>query len=135
MENATKALMIAAAVLVAILIISLGIGIFNMASESMGNVDMDEYEVQAFNEKFKQYVGDEQRGSKVNALLTAVFNHNLTETDEAKKVSVTVGTSTYVSTSQSTAPTKVDTGKTYKVVANYNSKTALISSITVTEVN
>lgn len=133
MENATKALMIAAAVLVAILIISLGIGIFNMASESMGNVDMDEYEVQAFNEKFRQYVGDEQRGSKVNALLTAVFNHNLTETDDAKKVSV--GGVVTVTTSQSTAPTKVDTGKTYKVVANYNSKTALISSITVTEVN
>ena len=44
MENATKALMIAAAVIVAILIISLGIGIFNMASEQVDNAgDLSEY--------------------------------------------------------------------------------------------
>ena len=57
MENATKALLIAAAVLVAILIISLGIGIFNMSSEQIDNAgDLTEYQVQTFNDKFRKYV-------------------------------------------------------------------------------
>ena len=47
--------MIAAAVLVAILIISLGIGVFNSASEQMGDMDLTEYQKQQFNEKFTKY--------------------------------------------------------------------------------
>ena len=53
MENATKALLIAAAVLVAILIISLGLVVYNMASETVDNAgNLDEYQIQQFNEKF-----------------------------------------------------------------------------------
>ena len=45
MENATKALLIAAAVLIAILIISLGIVVYNKASEAVtGAGDLSEYE-------------------------------------------------------------------------------------------
>ena len=70
MENATKALLIAAAVLVAILIISLGIGIFNMASEQVYNAgDLSEYQIQQFNEKFTKYEGENKSGSEVNAML------------------------------------------------------------------
>ena len=133
MENATKALMIAAAVLVAILIISLGIGVFNMASESMSGVDMDQYEIQAFNQKFTQYLGEKERGSKVNGLLTEVFNHNLKETDDGKKVILKVDNSERVSKSVTTAPKKVDTGKTYSVSANY-AKSGLINEIIVTTI-
>ena len=51
MENATKALLIAAAVLIAILIISLGIVIYNQASETVKSVNMSSQEVQAFNDQ------------------------------------------------------------------------------------
>ena len=41
MENASKALIIAGAILLAILIISLGILIFNQAQDTVGSVNMD----------------------------------------------------------------------------------------------
>ena len=53
MENATKALLIAAAVLVAILVISLGIIIYQRASETVtGAGDLSEYQIQQVNEKY-----------------------------------------------------------------------------------
>lgn len=79
MENATKALLIAAAVLIAILIISLGLVVYNKASETMDSVDMSGQEIQAFNEKFTKYAGDSVRGTEVNALLKTAVNNNLTE--------------------------------------------------------
>ena len=55
MENATKALLIAAAVLVAILIISLGLVVYNMAAETVNNsANLSEYEIQSFNEKLNE---------------------------------------------------------------------------------
>ena len=88
MENATKALLIAAGVLVAILIISLGIGIFNMSSEQVGNADLTEYEIKAFNDKFLKYEGTSKSASEVNAMLKTVFDHNLDEDDPTRRVRV-----------------------------------------------
>ena len=68
MENATKALMIAGAVLIAILIISLGIGIFNSSAEQVENADLTEYQIQTFNDKFRKYEGTSKTGAEVNAL-------------------------------------------------------------------
>lgn len=138
MENATKALLIAAAVLVAILIISLGIGIFNMASEQVNNAgDLSEYEIQKFNEKFTKYEGDSRSGSDVNALLDTVFNHNNAQPDNNTCVKVeftgTVDSNTDIASSNSltTLPSKVSTGKRYEVKATYNTTTKLINKITV----
>ena len=135
MENATKALLIAAAVLVAILIISLGLVVYNMAAETMGNVNLNEQEVQAHNDQFTRYLGEAQRGSQVNALLQAAFNNNLDETDAGKKVTVILksgGTDTnLVLPTQTSSPTKVDTGATYKVTATYDAESKLITIITV----
>ena len=134
MENATKALLIAAAVLVAILIISLGIGIFNMASEQVNNAgDLSEYEIQKFNEKFTKYEGESRSGSDVNALLDTVFNHNNAQEDATTCVSVTGAATVDASNTLSTSPTKVSTGKRYSVSATYSTTTKLITSITVTE--
>ena len=77
MENATKALLIAAAVLVAILIISLGLVVYNMASETIGAVNFSGQEITAFNDKFTQYQGANVRGSEVNAMLKTVLNSNM----------------------------------------------------------
>ena len=78
MENAVKALLIAAAVLIAILIISLGLVVYNRASETAdGAGDLSEYQIQQFNEKFTKYQGTNVSGSDVNALITTVHNHNL----------------------------------------------------------
>lgn len=139
MENATKALLIAAAVLVAILIISLGIGVFNMASEQVNNAgDLSEYEIKKFNEKFTQYEGTSKSGSDVNALIDTAFNHNLAQEDTANCVVVSStgtdkGTDNYVSATnkQTSSPKKVSTGSRYTVTCIYNENSKLITGVKV----
>ncbi len=75
MENASKALIIAGAILLAILIISLGILIYNQASGVVTNNSMDEVSIQTFNNKFLQYAG-EQKGSAVRSLISQVEASN-----------------------------------------------------------
>ena len=91
MENATKALLIAAAVLIAILLISLGVGVFNSASEQMESADLSEYQIQQFNDKFKKYENTSVSGSDVNALLDTVFNHNMAQEEAATRVAIEWG--------------------------------------------
>lgn len=134
MENATKALLIAAAVLVAILIISLGIGVFNMASEQVNNAgDLSEYEIQKFNEKFKQYEGTSVSGADVNAMIDTVFNHNLAQEDDTTCVEIDGDADLAASPAVSTSPAKVSTGRKYTVTCTYDSNSKLITKITVEE--
>lgn len=135
MENATKALLIAAAVLVAILIISLGLVVYNMASETVDNAgNLDEYQIQQFNEKFKKYEGTSVSGSDVNALINTVFNHNLAQEDETTRVSVTVDENEVIDANDTptTSPSKVSTGGRYTVECTYDANTKLITTITIT---
>lgn len=85
MENASKALIIAGAILLAILIISLGIMIYNQASGVVNNNAMTEVDISTFNSKFEQYVGTKVRGANVNALLSAVRSNNEVNSDDASK--------------------------------------------------
>lgn len=93
MENAVKALLIAAAVLIAILIISLGLVVYNKASETVNNAgDLSEYEIQQHNEKFTKYEGENVSGADVNAMITTVYNYNLQqEADSRVEVFVSAG--------------------------------------------
>ena len=136
MENATKALLIAAAVLVAILIISLGIGIFNTSAEQAENADLTEYQIQTFNDKFKRYEGDSKTGAEVNALLDTVFSHNNSQDDNSTCVEVVVSAvdghaGIAASNSLASSPTKVSTGARYSITCEYSATTKLINKITV----
>ena len=140
MENATKALLIAAAVLIAILLISLGVGVFNTASEQMGNADLTEYEVQKFNDKFKNFEGTTVSGAEVNALLETVFNHNMTQEDGNTRVAVKYSGTTgkpsgwvdAVTTAKPTASyKKVSTGAAFEVSLAYNTNSGLVTTITI----
>ena len=84
MENASKALIIAGAILLAILIISLGIMIYNQASGVVNNNAMTEVEVSSFNQRFSQYFGKKVRGANVNSLINAVNNNNMSTDDDTK---------------------------------------------------
>lgn len=58
--------------------IGLGIMIFNMASEEIGDtVELNNYEIQQFNSKFTGYEGDEISGLDVNIMIVTVQNSNL----------------------------------------------------------
>jgi len=133
MENATKALLIAAAVLVAILIISLGLVVYNMSAEVMDGIDLNAQEVQAHNEQFVRYLGDAQRGNQVNALLAQVLTNNTTQTDEGRRVSVyqikNNATQLLLAATSTTSAKKVDTGKTYKVWEKRDEKSSLITEL------
>lgn len=97
MENASKALIIAGAILLAILLISLGIMVYNQAKGTINDADLTAEAVQTFNTKFTTYGGD-QSGTKLNSLLDAVTASNGTSSHEIK-VTVKQGATTKVNAS------------------------------------
>lgn len=138
MENATKALLIAAAVLIAILIISLGIVIYQMAAETVEGVNFSGQEVEANNEKFSRYNGQHRRGSEVNAMLKTVLNANLEASaagETAKLVKVTGGSGASnisLSTGAKKLTAEAETAKLYTITVKYEGTGGLASEITVT---
>ena len=133
MENASKALIIAGAILLAILIISLGIMIYNQASGVVNNNSMTEVEVTTFNQKFEQYLGDKVRGANVNSLINAVNTNNMSTDDASKQVTLKNGSADLSKTSSGQYERKMKTGATYKVEATKYTKGGLIEKIKITE--
>lgn len=132
MENATKALLIAAAVLVAILIISLGLVVYNMAAETVNGQNLSQQEVQAQNDKFVRYDGSNKRGSEVNAMLKTVLQSNLDTSATGKTDGfVKVEGSVSLTTGATAVTSRADASKLYDMTVNYNAKTGLVESISV----
>ena len=75
MENASKALIIAGAILLAILIIALGVYIFNQARSATNMDDLSNQQVEAHNATFQNYEGT-INGTQAKALIDAVRNNN-----------------------------------------------------------
>ena len=77
MENASKALIIAGAILVSILIIGLGMTLYNNAAGTVNRANLDSTAVQQYNAEFVAYdQTDNVKGSNVRALITNVLTHN-----------------------------------------------------------
>ena len=77
MENASKALIIAGAILLAISIIGVGMFVFNRANSTVQQTtdQMTSLEISTFNSQFEQYSG-KARGSEVKTLLSRVEASN-----------------------------------------------------------
>ena len=141
MENASKALIIAGAILLAILIISLGIMIYNQASGVVDSNAMDEVSVTSFNQKFRQYEGNNVRGSNVNALIDTIIQNNLSnQGDTSKQIKINNTGATWNGQQKyntSTAPTSkvgsAQTGKSYKVVCTADTQSGYITTVTITD--
>lgn len=145
MENASKALIIAGAILLAIAIIGVGMAVFNNASDSVSGTDMASEEVTAYNSEFDSYLGT-TRGSRVKTLINTVKQHNLTATDDSEKVQVLtsagesevsvddVDVEGAASTSglQETS-NNIQSGKTYDVSFGYDPSSGKITTIYVVE--
>ena len=84
MENASKALIIAGAILLAIAIISLGLIVVNNVRSVSDNTNLSEQEIQSFNAKFTAYEGESISGSRVNSLIQQVIATNKATYDEGK---------------------------------------------------
>lgn len=85
MENASKALVMAGSVLLAILIIALGMTIFNTAKNSADTTALDATEVSMFNSKFERYSGN-QLGSQVKSLISFAVSNASTNAEEPIKL-------------------------------------------------
>mgnify|MGYP000766687726 CR=1 FL=1 len=121
MENASKALIIAGAILLAILLISLGIMIFNQAQDTVNNSGMSQAEITAFNNKFLKYEGD-QDGSVVKSLVNEVIASNADDNNPDVKVNNSTNPST----------SSISTTKKYTVTLSYNTA-GRVDNITYTQ--
>lgn len=148
MENATKGLMIAGAILIAIVLIGIGVFLVSQAQGFMdqGGTQFDEMTKSAFNSPFESYSG-RKNGSDIRALINKVNSSNLTAASEdthtekgikvmfdaeiTKAGAVTIdGTvEDYVSANATKSRNAINTGHTYYVSLGYSNETGLINII------
>ena len=121
MENASKALIIAGAILLSILLISLGIMIFTQAQDVVSGSGMTEAQISAFNSKFTKYEGN-YKGTMVKSLIQEVIatNSSSASNDDIK---VTVnGVETPLTSN-------IKNNSTYNVVMEYAGTDNRVSNI------
>ena len=138
MENASKALIIAGAILLAILIITLGIVIYQQASGVINNSSMTQVEITQFNTQFTQYQG-KQRGSVVKSLYQIVLANNISQDSDDRRVAIDgpVENSNLGKTDKKlpSAVANIATGSTYNITIEYGEKggnAGLVDKITIT---
>lgn len=85
MENASKALIIAASVLVAIMLVAMGVTIFNRAQSSADTSGLEQTEINMFNSKFERYAGN-QMGSQVKSLISFAISNASTNGEDPIKL-------------------------------------------------
>ena len=76
MENASKALIIAGAILLAILLIGLGVFVYNQASHTVNDTNLDQLEVSKFNQQFEPYLNKEISGTTAKSLIQTIESSN-----------------------------------------------------------
>lgn len=90
MENASKALIIAGAVLLSIAIIAIGMFVYNSVSTTIqDSADMSQQEIQTYNQDFLMYEGVKS-GSQVRQLCTNIRLHNTNNSQDPSKQIVLV---------------------------------------------
>lgn len=92
MENASKALIIAGAILLSILIIAIGMFIYTSSQSTINDslTQMSTQEIEAFNSQFTIY-GGKQTGAKIKSLMgTLIANANTYRDEPAKLPSIKV---------------------------------------------
>ena len=140
MENASKAILIVAAIIVTLSVIALGMYFFNAMDRPDVGGQMSELEVQTHNKKFENYEGTSVSGSKVNSLLKLVVQNNTDvdrKTEQNKSIKITISSANWdggtVKSGDNLKTTK-DLGKAkstrnYKVSLDYNSTSGYVSEV------
>jgi len=88
MDNASKALIIAGAVLIAVMLVSLGVLIYNQANQIVQDnaTQMQGLSVSGFNNLFSAYYGNNKPSATVRSLLEQVNATNRTSEDHQVEV-------------------------------------------------
>lgn len=127
MENASKALIIAGAILLSILIIGLGMFIYQQAAGAMGGANLDPQKANAYNQEFINYAGT-ITGANARSLYNVIASHNRTYTDDySQQVTLTIAdtdldeSTLFEPEAAVTMPTNtLKAGQTYHVTFQYN---------------
>ena len=115
MENASKALIIAGAVLVSILLITFGVMIMSSTGGTQDTVKQqtDSMAIQTFNSQFLQYEGTQKSAEQVRQLLSSVKASN--GANASHQIKIYKGSSGTVAL----ASTGIVTGTKYTVAITY----------------
>ena len=135
MENATKALLIAAAVLIAILLISLGIVVMRQGTSAVQDAGsgLDSAAIEQFNGKFSGYEGDHKSTTQVNALLKEVCSHNLQEAATGTNRFVEISAANIVTqATNATSAARVSGSDYYKVTCTF-AGSGIVNKITISK--
>lgn len=87
MENASKALLIAGAILICILLIAVGMYIYNSAQGTISTAagQMGQQEKELYNAMIKKYTGNSKKGSDVKQMIEDVISQNNQNVNESGK--------------------------------------------------
>lgn len=135
MDNASKALIMAGAILIAVALVSLGVYLYQSAANSVSDSSawMDSTKVETQNAKFEKYAGPNVKGPEVKSLIRAVgtFNANDIWPDDIKmdlKPSGDTGATT------SDLANKIQDREYYNVeMTTYDSNYGYLTQITITK--
>ena len=132
MENASKALIIAGAILLSILLISLGIMVFTQAQDATKNSGMGQAQVSTFNSKFSKYEGKKIKGSEVRGLIQEIIASNGDENNQNAQPARTISVTGEITDTNNT--TNIKASKSYEIsLTQYNTE-GYVTQITITEV-
>ena len=144
MENASKALLIAGAILICILLIGVGMLVYNGALNGIlgGMSSIDANTKEQFNSAFTQYEG-KKSGANARAVIGNIITSNSTnQEEEGKLVSLVVETTPYTATpndlkmnEMSKAKSNINTGAYYNIELEYNTSTGLVNKVKITKAN
>lgn len=119
MENASKALIIAGAILLSILIIGLGMQVYNNASATMGSANMSSQEITSHNSQFEAYEG-RVKGSQIRSLIALVKQNNIDFEDRTVELEGEAGFSL-----ENTTSNQIKNNTTYFVSFEYDENNLL----------
>ena len=113
-----------------------GYNVYKTASDALDSTDLTQAVIQASNERFAKYEGENQRGSVVNALLGTVVSHNtsIESGDNVKAVEVKLDGKTIVAKTDTYISKKVDAKEFYNIRVIRGSD-GCVSTIQITTVN
>lgn len=140
MENASKALIIAGAILLSILLIGLGVFVYNGAAGTIQKANLNAQEIKQYNAPFEAYEGTNVSGSKAIALCNEVRQHNLAnQSDLSRQITVITSavtnkkadTFTAMDTTATTVKGTLRSGYTYTITFGYDPATGLMTEVSI----
>lgn len=136
MENASKALIIAGAILISIVLVSVGVIVVNSLSPDQAVDEMTQQEVNTFNSKFTNSIGDNRLGSVARTLISTVITNNASyASDTSNQVAITFSDASLSASTDasalSAARNKIINNARYDITVTENHPNGKVKTITI----